>query len=135
MTDNSLDWESKLILVAVLPAAAVDVLFKTQWWTAQQLPVALWTIGLSLLLAVLTRLAGAATSTAAISGLFLTASLMFSTARFPYQPWLTALIPLLAVSILAAVSTRIGRSRKLRLGTAERHDGRSAAQIAAKLLR
>ena len=133
MTDNHLAWESKLILLAVLPAAAVDVLLKTQWWAAQQLSVALWTVGLSLLFAVLTRLARAATSAAALAGLFLTASLMFSTTRFPYQPWQTALIPLLAVSLLAAVSTRIGKTSKQRLGAAEKHDGRSAAQIAANI--
>ena len=133
MTENRLAWQSKLILLAVLPAAAIDVLLKTQWWAANNLAVALWTIGLSLLLAVLTRIARAATAVAALTGLFLTASLIFSTARFPYQPWHTALLPLLAVSVLAAVSTRIGRTRKLRLGAAEQNDGRSAAQIAANL--
>ena len=133
MTENRLAWQSKLILLAVLPAAAIDVLLKTQWWAAYNVSVALWAIGLSLLLAILTRMTRAATATAAITGLFITASLIFSTARFPYQPWHTALLPLLAVSVLAAFSTRMGRTRKQRLGTAEQDDGRSGAQIAANL--
>ena len=133
MSENRLAWQSKLILLAVLPAAAIDVLLKTQWWAAQNLSVALWTIGLSLLFAILTRLARAATGAAALTGLFLTASLIYSTARFPYAPWHTALIPLLAVSVLAAASTRLGRASKQRFGTAEQDDGRSAAQIAANL--
>jgi uncharacterized protein (TIGR00297 family) len=58
---------------------------------------------------------------------------MFSTSIFPYQPWRTALIPVLAVSLLAHVATRLGRETKERLGTAEKRHGRSASQVAANL--
>jgi uncharacterized protein (TIGR00297 family) len=58
---------------------------------------------------------------------------MFSTAEFPYEPWHTALIPTLAASTLAFAATRIGRSRKERLGTAEARRGRSGSQVAANL--
>jgi uncharacterized protein (TIGR00297 family) len=58
---------------------------------------------------------------------------MFSTAVFPYLPWRTALVPVLAVSLLAFLATRAGRGRKEDLGTAESRRGRGAAQIAANL--
>jgi len=68
----------------------------------------------------------------------ITASLMFSTAEFPlaserFEPWRTALIPVLAVSLLAFAATRAGRTKKERLGTAEGRRGRSASQVAANL--
>jgi uncharacterized protein (TIGR00297 family) len=52
---------------------------------------------------------------------------------FPYQPWRTALPAVLAVSLLAWLSTRLGRNRKEQIGTAESRRGRSAAQVAANL--
>jgi uncharacterized protein (TIGR00297 family) len=58
---------------------------------------------------------------------------MFSTAVLPYAPWHSALIPTLAVSVLAFAATRVGRTKKERLGTAERRMGRSASQVAANL--
>jgi uncharacterized protein (TIGR00297 family) len=58
---------------------------------------------------------------------------MFSTATVPYQPWRTALIPLLAVLLLTSLATRLGHAKKQRLGIAERRNGRSASQVAANL--
>jgi uncharacterized protein (TIGR00297 family) len=58
---------------------------------------------------------------------------MFSTASFPYQPWRTALVPVMALFVLTWAGTRLGRKQKERLGTAERRQGRSAAQVAANL--
>jgi uncharacterized protein (TIGR00297 family) len=52
---------------------------------------------------------------------------------FPYRPWRTALIPVLAVSLLAWIATLLGRGQKEQLGTAEDRHGRSAAQVAANL--
>jgi uncharacterized protein (TIGR00297 family) len=63
----------------------------------------------------------------------LTASLIFSTLTVPYRPWQTALIPVLAVSLLAWLATRLGREEKERLGTAEKRHGRTASQVAANL--
>jgi uncharacterized protein (TIGR00297 family) len=75
----------------------------------------------------------AATPAAAATGAIITASLMFCTVTFPYQPWRTALVPILAVSLLAHFATRLGRAKKERLGTAEKRQGRSASQVAANL--
>jgi len=75
--------------------------------------------GLSLLLALVVLKLRAATLGGAATGALITASLMFSTVGFPYQPWHTALPPVLAVSLLAWSATKLGRKKKERLGTAE----------------
>jgi len=106
---------------------------QARFWAVQQAPVALWTLGLSALLGLITWKLRAATPGAAAAGALITANLMFSTAVYPYEPWHTAMVPVLAVSLLAFGATRLGRSRKERLGTAEQRKGRAAAQIAANL--
>jgi len=52
---------------------------------------------------------------------------------FPYEPWRTGLMPVLAVLILTSISTRLGRKRKEHFGTAESRRGREASQVAANL--
>jgi uncharacterized protein (TIGR00297 family) len=133
VTQSELAWQSKLVLLLVLPFAGADVVFQARFWIAEQPPVAVWALGLSALLGLVTWKLRAATPGAAVAGALITANLMFSTAAFPYEPWRTAMIPVLAVSLLAFGATRVGRSQKERLGTAERRKGRSAAQIAANL--
>lgn len=133
VTRSALAWQSKLVLLVVLPAMAVNVALKTQWWAGQTAPVAAWTLGLSLVLGLITWQLRAATPEAAATGAVLTASLMYSSVTFPYDPWHTALVPVVLVSLLAFASTRAGRAKKERLGTAEKHGGRSAAQVAANL--
>ena len=130
---TSLAWQSKLVLLLVLPFAGVSVVLQTHWWTFYSSPVAIWTLGLSLLLGLVVVKLRAATPAAAVTGVVITASLMFSTVAFPYRPWHTALIPILTVSLLAHFATRIGRAKKERLGTAEEKHGRSASQVAANL--
>lgn len=133
MTRNELPWQSKVVLLLVLPAAGADVVLQTQFWAANQPSAATWTLGLCALLGLVTWKLRAATPGAAAAGTLITANLMFSTAAFPYQPWHTAMTPVLAVSLLAFGVTRVGRAQKERLGTAEQRKGRSAAQIAANL--
>jgi len=126
-------WQSKLVLLAVTPFAAAGLVLQAHWWATQSAPVAIWTLGLSLLLALVVLKLRAATPAAAATGALITASLMFSTVTFPYRPWQTALVPVLAVSFLAWIATRMGRAQKERLGTAEHRQGRSASQVAANL--
>ncbi len=133
MAREKLAWQSKLVLLAVLPFAATDVLLACSSRTAQSAPVAVWAVGLSTMLGLVTWWLRAATPAAAATGAIITASLMFSTTMFPYQPWHSALTPTLAVSVLAFAATKVGRSKKERLGTAERRMGRSASQVAANL--
>ena len=133
ISQSNLNWQSKLVLLLVLPFTAADVVLQTHWWAVNALPVAIWTVGLSLLLGIIVLRLHAATLGGAFAGTVITASLMFSTAIFPYLPWQTALVPVLSVSLLAQFATRLGRTRKERLGTAEKRTGREAAQIAANL--
>ncbi len=132
-TRKKLGWQSKLVLLAVVPATAADVALRGQWWAAQQWPIAVWALSLSALLGLVTWKLRAATAAASMVGAILTASLIFSTLSYPYEPWRTGLVPVLAVSLAAFAATRVGRAKKERLGTAEARQGRAAAQIAANL--
>jgi uncharacterized protein (TIGR00297 family) len=130
---SRLEWQSKAVLLLVVPFVAADTLLQSEFWIAQNSWVAFWTLGLSALLGLITWRLRAATPGAAATGATITASLMYSTLVMPYQPWHTAMVPMLAVSLLAFAATRVGRARKEQLGTAEGRRGRSAAQIAANL--
>jgi uncharacterized protein (TIGR00297 family) len=127
------DWRSKLVLLLVLPFTAVGVVVHALTWWTQTPAVVLETLGLSGLLALVAWKLRTATPAAAVTGAIITASLMFSTYVYPYRPWNTALIPVLAVLFLTSFSTRFGRHNKERLGTAERRHGRGAPQVAANL--
>lgn len=133
MARMKLIWQSKLVLLAVLPFAAADVILQTHWWAVNYAAVAVWTTGLSVLLGLVTWKLRAATPAAAATGAAITASLMFSTASLPYKPWQSALVPVLAVSLLAFATTRLGRKQKERMGIAEDRFGRSSSQVAANL--
>lgn len=133
MAPIKLYWQSKLVLLLVLPAVAAGVVLQARFFAVNAAPIAIWTLGLSLLLGLAVYQLRAATPGAAFTGAAITASLMFSTVIFPYQPLQTALVPLLAVFVLSDIATRIGRAKKERLGTAERRSGRNASQVAANL--
>jgi uncharacterized protein (TIGR00297 family) len=133
ISHHELAWQSKLVLLIVMPAVAAGLVLQAHWWSVQYAAVSIWTSGISLLLGLVVLKLRAATLAGAATGAAITGSLMFSTTLVPYQPWRTALIPVLAVSLLAHVSTRLGRAHKERLGTAERLHGRSASQVAANL--
>ncbi len=132
---TALAWQSKTILLLVLPWTSLCVLFASYWWASHG-PVVLWTtLGISGAFGILVWFLRAGTAGASAAGAIITASLMFSTARFPYPwSWLHGgLLPVLAVFLLAFIATKIGKSKKERLGTAEDKHGRNAAQIAANL--
>ncbi len=133
MDQPRLSWQSKTVLLLVLPAVGASVVLETHWWMSQSLPVAIWTLGLSALLGLVALKMRSATGGAAAAGAAITATLMFSTANLPYLPWRTALIPVFVVMVFAAIATRFGRRRKEALGTAESHRGRVASQVAANL--
>ena len=133
MKQLELKWQSKVVLLAVVPYVGAGLVVQTHWWVVADLPVAIWTLSLSLLLGGLVLAVRAATMGAAATGFAITASLMFSTATLPYAPWRTALTPVLAVSLLTYLCTRVGRGQKEALGVAEGRSGRDAAQVAANL--
>jgi uncharacterized protein (TIGR00297 family) len=129
----NLDWQSKLVLLLVLPWTAVSVFIQArEWWTHQPV-VAMWALGLSIALGLLAWGVHAATPAAALTGATINASLMFSMFAWPFRPWNTGMVPVLVVLLLTSLATRFGRHRKERLGTAEKRHGRGAAQVAANL--
>ena len=139
MAQMNLNWQSKLVLLLVLPFAGADLVIQARGWAEFYWPVTVSTLGLSLIFGVVVLKLRAATLPAAFAGAAITACLIFSTSAFtpagvfPYSPWHSALTPLLAVVGLTVLSTRLGRKRKESLGTAERRQGRTAAQVAANL--
>jgi uncharacterized protein (TIGR00297 family) len=134
-TDGPLAWQSKVILLLVLPWTVGFVILQSRWWSTQIPVVAYTTLGVSAIFGLIVWRLRAATARAAETGAVITASLMFATSSFPYQySWLHgALLPLLSVFIMAFLATRIGKARKELLGTAESKRGRNAAQVSANL--
>jgi len=134
-SNSELAWQSKAVLLLVVPWTAISVLVQGYWWATHAPVVALETLGISTIFGLVVWRLRAATPAGAATGAAITASLMFSTVQYPYEwSWLHGgLIPLLAVFLLTFVATKIGRARKERLGTAESRRGRNAAQVAANL--
>lgn len=126
-------WQSKLVLLAVLPVTGAELVLEGHWYAAELPSVALAALGLSALLGLATWQRRAATPWASAAGAAITASLIFSTSMPPYLPWRTALVPVLAVALLAHLATRLGGKRKEQLGLSENRRGRNAAQIASNL--
>ena len=136
-TQPKLYWQSKLVLLLVFPCLGADVVLKARFWAVNLPTVALWTLGLGVLLGLVAWKLRTATPWAAASGTVIAASITFATLSYGdyrmYAPWRTALVPLVLLLALSSLATRLGRARKERLGTAERRQGRSAAQVAANL--
>jgi uncharacterized protein (TIGR00297 family) len=129
----NLDWQSKLVLLLVLPWTAVSASMQARQWWAQDPAVALWALGLSAVLGLLAWTLRTATPAAALTGAIINAGLMFSMLVWPFRPWNTGMVPVLVVLLLTSMATRFGRRHKERLGTAEKRHGRRASQVAANL--
>jgi uncharacterized protein (TIGR00297 family) len=131
----ALEWQSKTILILVVPWTVASVILQANWWWHQVPVVAYQTLGISAIFGLIVWKMKAATIGGAATGAAITASLMFSTAQYPYEwSWLHGgLMPLMAVFLLTYAATRIGRAKKEKLGTAEAKRGRNAAQVAANL--
>ena len=126
-------WQSKTVLLLVLPFVGADLVLEAHWWATQMPSVAIWTLSLSVLLGLVAFKLRSATPGAAATGAAITASLMFATVSFPYLPWRTALIPVLVLLVMTSLATRVGQKHKESLGTAESKRGREASQVAANL--
>jgi uncharacterized protein (TIGR00297 family) len=127
-------WQSKLILLLVLPAVGADIVLQSGNWYTLRPSGAVWTLGISSLLGLVVWKLRAGTPWAAATGAAITASLIFSTVSlFPYAPLKTALSPLLAVLLLTFAATRLGARQKQSMDMAERRHGRTAAQVTANL--
>lgn len=121
------------MLLLVAPWVAVSVLLQARDAAQTATAILYWTLGLSGLLGILAFAAKSGTAAASAMGALITAELMFSTARAPFSPIHTGLVPVLTLLLLTSLATRFGRKRKERLGTAEKRHGREASQVAANL--
>jgi uncharacterized protein (TIGR00297 family) len=130
---RSLNWQSKLILLLVVPWTAVGVVLQARGYLSIEPAAAWWSLGLSVLLGVMALVLRAGTPAAAATGALLTASMMLGSTYGRFQPWRSAIVPILAFMVATSLATRFGRERKRRLGTAESKHGRAAAQVAANL--
>ncbi|MGB8259007.1 MAG: hypothetical protein WCE75_01590, partial [Terracidiphilus sp.] len=109
METRDLPWQSKLVLLLVLPATAAEVVLRAHWWAVNWPPAAIWSLGLSLLLGLAAWQARSATQGGAFAGGLLTACLMLDTFSVHGQPWRTALVPVCGVLLLTGLATRLGR--------------------------
>jgi uncharacterized protein (TIGR00297 family) len=128
-----LDWQSKLILLLVVPCTAVSLALMALGWAMNEPMAAAWTLGLSALLGVAAWASRSGSPAAAATGGLILASLMVSTAELPFRPWRSVVVPVLLFLVMTSLATRFGRRRKERLGIAEGRHGRVAAQVAANL--
>ena len=83
MARAKLKWQSKTVLLLVFPFVGADVVLETRWWATQMPTVAIWTLGLSVLLGLVAFKVRSATAGAALAGAAITASLMFGTVSLP----------------------------------------------------
>jgi uncharacterized protein (TIGR00297 family) len=130
---SNLVWQSKVVLLLVLPWTALNVVEMARLEFGRSPQGAVQVVGLSLALGALAWALKAATPAAALTGAIINASLMFTMVVPPLRPWNSGLVPVLTVLVLTSLATRFGRRRKERLGTAEKRKGRGAAQVAANL--
>jgi uncharacterized protein (TIGR00297 family) len=129
--EGRLRWQSRLVLGLVTITAsiglAVIVLDARTMATAQGLAICA-AFGL------VVWLLHAATPAAAVTGFVLTSCLYLRTVRQPDGGWFhTALLPGLALFVLAFAATRFRRGQKESSGVAESRKGRRAAQVAANM--
>ena len=123
--------QSALLLATVLPVAMV--------WLAVECyrtrtPATAEGVAICALFGLLVWRLRAATPLASLTGFILTACIYLGTVDQPSGSWRhTALLPGLALFVLAFAATRFRRGRKERLGTAESRRGRAASQVAANM--
>jgi uncharacterized protein (TIGR00297 family) len=124
-------WQSQLLLVLVLGNATVGLGLRI---IEEQ--TAATTEGLAICGAfgLLVWLLHAATPPAAVTGFLLTSCMYLSTVDQPGGGWRhTALLPGLALFVVAFAATRFRRGQKEKSGLAESRRGRGASQVAANM--
>jgi uncharacterized protein (TIGR00297 family) len=125
---SALHWQSKLILLLVIPLAATfaAVEFLQRWRFAPATVITGYAIAAGFAFTV--WMLRAATPAAALTGG------LFAAIFYLWTPgWHTLLWPLLALFLLTFAATRFGRRRKGVMGLAEEKRGRTASQVVANL--
>lgn len=133
MAESKFNWQSKLVLLVVMPAVGANLVLEIHWWARNSAYQAIGILGLCLLLGLVAWKLRSATPSGAIAGAAITASLGYSTSIARFYAWRSAIVPVVTVLVLTSLATHIGRAKKERLGLAEERKGRNAAQVAANL--
>jgi uncharacterized protein (TIGR00297 family) len=129
--ESRLRWQSQLLLGLVSTAAVIGTA-ATLWNT--KTPANVEGLAICAAFGALVWLLRAATPMAAVTGFLLTSCLYLRTVDQPKGGWFhTALLPGLALFVLAFAATRFRRSQKERSGLAESRRGRRASQVAANM--
>ncbi|HEY0785672.1 MAG TPA: DUF92 domain-containing protein [Acidobacteriaceae bacterium] len=129
-TNLRLHWQSRLILLLVLPTSVVwsIVLLLRLGSTEGTAPLLLRTLGPATALALLVWRKRSATMPGALTGGLLMAGFCLTTPGLQTSAW-----PLLSMLVLTLAATRVGRARKQQLQVGDGAHGRNAAQVAANL--
>jgi uncharacterized protein (TIGR00297 family) len=126
-----LRWQSRVLLTAVVVLSAFGLVGRL---LSGLTPASTEGIAICAAFGLLVWLLHAATPLAALTGFLLTSCLYLSTVTLPSGGWFhTALLPGLALFVLAFAATRFRRSQKEQIGLAESRRGRGASQVAANM--
>jgi uncharacterized protein (TIGR00297 family) len=129
--EAKLRWQSQFILALVLLLSAAGLFSRllSVWTPAEAEGLAICSA-----FGVLVWQLHAATPLAAVTGFLLTSCLYITTVDQPHGGWFhTALLPGLALFVLAFAATRFRRGQKEQTGLAESRRGRAASQVAANM--
>ena len=129
--EGRLGWQSRWLLATILLLSSAGLLARL---LPALTPASAEGLAICAAFGLLVWLLRAATPLAALTGLLLTSCLYLSTVEQPNGGWFhTALLPGLALFILAFVATRFRRGQKEQIGVAESRRGRGASQVAANM--
>ena len=127
--DAVLAWQSRMVLLLIVPAAAIwMVVLGLRLALAHSMAALFGGLAVGTGLALLVWRARAATTAGALTGGLLMGCFCLTTPGWRSSGW-----PVGAMLVLTLAATRAGRTRKQQLGTAESKHGRGAAQVAANL--
>jgi len=126
-----LGWQSRVLLTFVLVLSAFGLL---ACLLPSLTPASAEGLAVCATIGLLVWLLHAATPLAALTGFLLTSCLYLATVDQPNGGWFfTALLPGLALFVLAFAATRFRRGQKEQVGLAESRRGRRASQVAANM--
>jgi uncharacterized protein (TIGR00297 family) len=129
--ESRLAWQSRLLLAMVLPLSAAGCIWRL---LTVLTPASAEGLAICAAFGLLVWLLHAATPLAALTGFLLTFCLYIATVEQPNGGWFhTALVPGLALFVLAFAATRFHRGQKEESGLAESRRGRGASQVAANM--
>src|SRR5271169_6410864 len=129
--ENRLHWQSRLMVAAVVLLSAIGMVPRL---LPVLTPASAEGLAICAAFGLLVWLLHAATPLAALTGFLLTACMYLGTVDQPEGGWFhTALLPGLALFVLAFAATRFRRRSKEQSGLAESRRGRGASQVAANM--